>query len=84
MSDLKTSLPKPTMEITTGALAKNKRKVATSNISICDELSYSRLYDRLCKEEECMMCPNGNDGVCRSSGTLCKISRVICGDDRRN
>ena len=45
------------------------------------QLVRNRLYDRLCSSESCIICPNGRDGDCMSSGTIYLISCNACGEE---
>ena len=45
------------------------------------QLIRNRLYDRLCMTQDCMICPNGRDGDCMTSGTIYLISCRTCGDE---
>ena len=45
------------------------------------QLVRNRMYDRLCATEGCIICPNGRDGDCMSSGTIYLISCNTCGHE---
>ena len=45
------------------------------------QLVRNRLYDRLCRSENCVICPYGRDGDCMCSGTIYLITCDICGDE---
>lgn len=48
--------------------------------TLSQQLLRNRLYDRLCKTEDCITCPNGRDGVCMSFGAIYLIFRKTFGN----
>ena len=61
-------------------LEKEVRIIEIPPNSLRRQLIRNRLYDRFCVTQKCIICPNGRDGDCMSTGTVYLISCKACGE----
>ncbi|VDP14364.1 unnamed protein product [Heligmosomoides polygyrus] len=57
------------------------RVVEIPPINLKGQLVRNRIYDRMCSTPSCVVCPNGKEGDCMTSGVVYLMSCRMCGQE---